>query len=873
MVKLRTLISAGVAVLFCAGIQPAAAQNRPNITPEMIRQAQAAGFDVEGYIENAQRNSGGENRNVSGLLSPGENATAPKRTESATDRQRQYTDPESEAYESLNNIESAATAPGAKNAAEQPGVPAYRYGSYPAGMGTSGTTGTRPGARSDSNIPDMVFEPDGTMRPLTPAEREAYRTAEKHIKDSVLRNTVFGREMFADKNLTFAPSYNLPTPQNYVLSAGDELFLDIWGQAETNYKLQVSPDGTVRIPDAGVVQVGGMTIAQATGVIRSRMRQVISGLGSGTADLSLSLGNISSIRVNIIGEAYSPGGYTLPSVATLFNALYLAGGVNDIGSLRTVKLVRDGKQVATLDVYEYLVEGKQEVNVGLRDNDLVIIEPYANLVKVTGNVKRPRIYELKKGETADQLLAYCGGFMGEAYKDNLTVARKSGRQRTMHTVPSSDYAAFEMADGDSVAVGHIINLYGNRVTIEGAVWRPGDYELCDSIPTLRQLIARAEGVRGDALPTRAQINRLREDFTWEIIAVDLSALMSGSIADIPLKPEDLVRIPSIGSLREGYTVAVKGEVNTPGTLMWRENMTIEDAIVMAGGLRESASYARIEIARRIKNPTSTEVSDRLADILEFTIEGDMRLSAETAAQPLMPFDEIYIRRSPGYSPQQTVIVNGEVLFGGEYAMTKADYRLSDLVEKSGGFTPEAYARGAYLRRRYTEDKLVKHNTTLDLAERSQTLMGKNIVTTKPKTTDDYYFVGIDLEAALDRPGSSQDVILSQGDILVVPRLDNTVSISGAVLYPNTVTYVDGLSLKKYVSNAGGYAERAAKKKIYIVYANGTTASKASVGSLSIEPGCEIVVPQKPQARRMSAADLMNLSTTALTMATLISTFL
>lgn len=704
---------------------------------------------------------------------------------------------------------------------------------------------------------------------LTPTEANRLKEEEKRIQDSILRNSVFGREIFSARNLTFAPTYNLPTPANYVLAAGDRLFIDLWGDAEANYDLQVSPDGCITVPNAGVINVGGMTIADAENRIRNTLANTISGLSDGTVNLKISLGDIRSIKVNIIGEASMPGTYTLPSLATLFNALYEAGGVSDIGSLRSIKLIRDGKQIADLDVYDYLLGGDQSVNVGLQDNDMILVQPYESLVKVTGKVKRPRIYELKKGETAEDLLQYAGGFMGEAYKDNLTVNRKSGRMMTVHNIPAEEFAAFAMTDGDSIAVGEVIRQYANRVTIEGAVWRPGDYELNDSLTTLKALIQKAEGVRGDALMSRTQIIRVNADYTFSVESVDLQGLLNGTVPDVTLKREDLVRIPSVNSLKEGFTVTVKGEVNTPQTLLYRENMTIEDAILMANGLKESASLARIEVARRVKNPNSTEPSDRIAELYQFNINADLGISQETASFTLQPFDEVYIRRSPGYSEQNSVYADGEFLFDGEYVLSTNNDRLSDLVTKAGGLSPEAYVRGAYLKRQLTEDQINRKETLANLSEQMKNSSDDSIAM-KTLQVGDYYAIAIDLETALNDPNSTENLVLEDGDILVVPKFNNTVTISGAVLYPCTVTYVEGLKLKDYIYRGGGYAERA-KKRPFVIYANGLPNAKRGGRWPKIEPGCEIVVPSKPpKGSGMGATEIMSIANSTLSMAAMIT---
>lgn len=870
-------LSVSTAAMMLGSVFTASAQNR-EVTPEMIRQAQAAGYNPD--LRQGLEGLGDLEKLKGAASSTGKNNTKSGSKTTSTDRTRKDSDLKNLEYDRRNNgVDTNSD----KYRRQQETQNDYR----------KRTVRDKDGNLVDAETGEIFENADGTVTALgqqnripgsgttitdprldalgklTPAEAERLKREEKRIQDSILRNSVFGREIFSARNLTFAPTYNLPTPANYVLAAGDRLFIDLWGDAEANYDLKVSPDGFITVPDAGVINVGGVTVEAAEKRIRNKLASTVSGLNNGTVNLKLSLGDIRSIKVNIIGEASMPGTYTLPSLATLFNALYEAGGVSDIGSLRSIKLIRGGKQVAELDVYDYLIGGKQEVNVGLQDNDMIIVQPYENLVKVTGKVKRPRIYELKRGETADDLLLYTGGFMGEAYKDNITVNRKSGRMMSVHSVPTEEFTEFAMADGDSVAVGEVIRQYANRVTVEGAVWRPGDYELNDSLTTLKALIKKAEGIRGDALMSRTQIVRLNDDYTFSVESIDLQGLLNGTVADVVLKPEDLIRIPSVNSLKEGYTIDVKGEVNTPQTLLYRDNMTIEDAILMANGLKESASLARIEVARRVKNANSTEPSDRIAELFQFNIPADLGLSPETASFTLQPFDEVYIRRSPGYSEQNSVFAEGEFLFDGEYVLSTNNDRLSDLVAKAGGLTPEAYIKGAYLKRQLSEERLTRQETLFDLSERGKAATGDTIMMKRMKVGD-YYPIAIDLTAALKDPSGLENLVLEDGDKLVVPKFNNTVTISGAVLYPCTVTFVKGQRIKDYIARGGGYAARA-KKRPFVIYANGLPDAKRGGRWPKIEPGCEIVVPSKPpKGTGMSAAEIMSLATSTVSMGAMIT---
>ena len=491
-------------------------------------------------------------------------------------------------------------------------------------MGQSGAEQTTRTA-SDAVVTDRtVAIPDGKVIPPLDAQREANRSA------GDLSGTVFGREIFSNKNLSFEPDLNVPTPKGYVLSAGDELLINVWGDSELNLKLKVSPEGTILIPNLGPVSVSGLTIETAENRIRQELGRIMSTL-SGDTDgantfVSVSLSQIRSIKVNIVGEVVAPGTYTLPSFATLFNALYAAGGVNEIGSLRGIKVYRNSKEVASLDVYDYLLNGKYNTNIRLEENDMVIVSPYDQLAVVQGKVKRNRIFELKKGETLSQLLNMAGGFTGDAYKKDVRVKRKAGSRYQIATVTEDKYPTFAMMDGDSLLVDSVIPFYENRLTVTGAVWRPGEYELNGMVHTVRQLVDQAAGLKGDEFTGRAQITRLNPDFTTTVVAIDIRGILSGTSPDIELKPEDQLNIPSLFDLREPYTIKVSGAVNYIDTVLpYRNNLTVEDAIMMAGGLKESAATVNVKVARRIKDTKTYENTNRTAEVFNFALNDNLGL--------------------------------------------------------------------------------------------------------------------------------------------------------------------------------------------------------------------------------------------------------
>lgn len=677
---------------------------------------------------------------------------------------------------------------------------------------------------------------------------------------------VFGQEMFQNKNLTFAPNYNMATPPSYVLGAGDEVVVEVWGPSEFNVKERISPDGTINIQGIGLISLNGLTMAEAQDRIASKVSGVMGG-----ANVKVSLGQIRSIKVNIAGEVMVPGTYTLPSLATVFNAIYSAGGVNRIGSLRAIKVYRDSKEIATLDVYDYLINGKYDTNIRLEDNDMIIVQPYDSYVTVTGKVKRPRIYEMKKDETLGALFKYAGGFTGDAYNENVNVKRKTGRQYSIVTVDKSEFPSFILADGDDVTVDAIIDEFANRVSINGAVWRPGDYELSEETATLSKLIQRAEGLKGNEFSYRGQITRKKKDYTYEVIPFNVREVATG-VNDIDLEREDVIYIPSIFDLREAYTITIGGEVNHPDTLEYRDGMTVEDAILLAGGLKESASYAMVEVSRRIKDPMSTSYTDKRADIYTFTINDDLQVSPEAERFVLHPFDEIYIRRSPGYSAQEKVSVSGEVLFDGSYVLATAGERLSDIIKKAGGFTPEAYIKGVSVKRRMTDDERTQVESLMKMARESRSTSGRDSAAFVNIEIPDYYPVGVDIEAALDHPGGSEDIVLRDGDQIFIPKYNGTVKISGAVNYPNSVVFTK-TKLKDYISQAGGY-KQVARRRPFVIYMNGQVASTRSGFFCKrypkIEPGCQIIVPQKIIKEGRGMAGVMSMVTSTASLAAVVA---
>ena len=745
-------------------------------------------------------------------------------------------------------------------------------------MGQSGAGQTTSRA-SDAVISDRVIATTPGKDSISPEEQR-----KRNLPENDLKETVFGREIFSNKNLSFEPDLNIPTPKNYILSAGDELLINVWGDSELNLKLKVSPEGTILIPNLGPVSVSGLTIETAENRIRQELGRIMSTL-SGNTDgantfVSVSLSQIRSIKVNIVGEVVAPGTYTLPSFATLFNALYAAGGVNEIGSLRGIKVYRNSKEVAKLDVYDYLLNGKYNTNIRLEENDMVIVSPYDQLAVVRGKVKRNRIFEMKKGETLQQLLNMAGGFTGDAYKKDVRIKRKADSRYQIATVTEDKYPTFAMMDGDSLLVDSVIPFYENRLTVTGAVWRPGEYELNGAVHTVKGLINQAAGLKGDEFTGRAQITRLNPDFTTTVIAVDIRGILNGTSPDIELKPEDILNIPSLFDLREPYTIKVSGAVNYVDTVLpYRNNLTVEDAIMMAGGLKESAATVNVEVARRIKDTKTYENSNRTAEVFNFELNDNLGLISvdgknSNSVFTLEPFDEVYVRFSPGYQEQQVVKVDGEITFSGDYVLAEKNSRLSNIIAKAGGITPDAYVKGASLKRQLTEDEMRRLETLLQLSSNKQSRDSVALSLENIKN----YSVGIDLEKALANPGSAHDVVLRDGDELYIPQLQSTVKINGAVTYPNSVTYTEGMSVGNCLSQAGGYNDIARKYPI-VIYMNGKVATTKKCFIFfkrypKVEPGCEIVVPTKTQRdRKTSLAEVLSIASSTTSMAAMVTSII
>jgi len=667
------------------------------------------------------------------------------------------------------------------------------------------------------------------------------------------KREVFGRDIFNNESLTFEPAMNIATPASYVLGPGDVVYIDIYGASQKTVESTVSPEGSVTIEGFGPVQLGGMTVSQAQAQLRAQL-----GARYSSSQVKLSVGQMRTITVNVMGEVRVPGTYTLSSLATVFNALYMAGGTSDIGTLRNIKVYRNNRLISTCDIYGYILDGDMRGNVRLQDNDVISVGTYDCLVNVSGKVKRPMYYEMKRDESLGTLLDYAGGFTGDAYKKSVRVTRKSGSMLSVYNVDEFDMRTFMLMDEDSVSIDSIIDRYDNMAEVKGAVFRPGKYQVGGKINSVRTLVQAADGLTEEAFTARAVMHRMLKDRTLEAITVDLQGIMDGTVADIPLKENDMLFVPTKSELMETQTLTIHGEVNFPGVYRYAANQTLEDFILQAGGLTNRASTVKVDVARRITNPAALTTDSIIAQTFSFALKDGFVVSGENNFT-LRPFDEVYVRKSPMSTVQQNVSIQGEVMFAGNYTLTTKAQRLSDLVRQAGGVNDRAFIAGARLERRFTAEERLRAEAALqraredmeanmqELAAKSgnanmATVLQNNKEQLSKYTVGDTYPVGIELDKAMANPGSADDLVLREGDRLIVPTYNGTVKVNGEVMYPNTVSYAEGKRVGYYISEAGGYSTKAKKNAAYIIYMNGRVAKAG--GKNKPAPGCEIVVPQQ-----------------------------
>ena len=694
------------------------------------------------------------------------------------------------------------------------------------------------------------------------------------------RKKVWGRDIFNNKSLSFEPNMNMALPRNYRIGPGDAVFIDVYGASQKSYQTTVAPDGIITLDGFGPIQVSGLTVAQANSRIREKLGRRYS-----SSSIRLSVGQTHTIMVNVVGEVKTPGTYTLSAFATVFNALYMAGGIGELGTLRNIKVYRGGTLISTVDVYDFLRRGHLTGNVRLADNDVIVVGPYEMLAQVSGKVKRPMFYEMKRGESLGTLISYAGGFAGDAYTRSVRVRRKTGRQYSIFNVNEFDMRSFRVSDEDSVSVDSVIPRYENMVEVKGAVFRPGMYEVGGRINSVRGLIEAADGLTEAAFSPHAVLHRKKADRTLEVISVDVDGILTGRVADIPLQNEDVLFIPTKTEVQEQQTITIHGEVLYPGVYKYADNESLEDFILQAGGLKQTASTVRVDVSRRISNPQALAPDSVIARTYSFSLRDGFVIDGAPGFV-LEPFDEVYVRKSPGTTVQQNVSIEGEVVFAGNYTLTSRRMRLSDIFKAAGGGTELAYIKGARLERRPTPSERLRmeaaykmqqeqqRKNMIDLAVKTKNATIVQAVQENDKKTQekfqvpDSYPVGIELDKAIANPGGDEDVLLREGDRIIVPQYNGTVKINGAVMYPNTVGYVEGKSVAYYIDQAGGFASDAKKSNTYILYMNGML---AKVGhNAKVRPGCEIIVPTKIQSR-MSLAETLSVGSSAASIAAVIAT--
>jgi len=688
---------------------------------------------------------------------------------------------------------------------------------------------------------------------------------------------IFGHNLFSNQQLSFQPNINIATPANYRLGAGDGIIIDVWGASQETFEGTISPDGTVTIQGIGPVRLAGMTVAQANGVLKSRLGQFYSG-----SEISMSLGETRSIMVQVMGEVRMPGTYTLNSLSTAFNALYSAGGISDIGTLRDIKVFRSGREISSIDVYDYILNGNASGDVRLQDNDIVVVGSYDCLVRIKGKVKRPMYYEMKTGESVATILSYAGGFTGDAYKKNVRLIRKSGAEYSIHTIGEFDMNGFNLADGDSIYVDSIVARFSNMVEVRGAVFHPGMYQMGGNISGVRDLIKAAEGLTDDAFVNRAVMHRQREDMTLEVVPIDLQGLLDGTVPDIPLRKNDVVYVHSRKETVTDQIIRISGEVLYPGIYQYADNTTLEDIVLQAGGLTDAASFSKVDVFRRSYDTKSLEEVDETSQMFSFALKDGFVVDG-VQGFVLKPYDVVVVRKSPTYTPMASVTASGCVNFEGSYVMTNKDYKLTDLVKAAGGLSNIAFAKGAYLERQMTEEERQQQETSLRaeqvaLYEEAMREGSKEIDVEQGETLLNMKLsqsgkiaVPLNLEKALQEPGGDEDITLRSGDRLVVPQYSGSVKVIGDVMFPVTMSYKKGETLNYYIERAGGYGDNARKKRVYAIYMNGSAKLIGRHSKDDIQPGCQIVVPSKKNKNRMSTAEILSIGSSSASIAAVVAT--
>ena len=681
------------------------------------------------------------------------------------------------------------------------------------------------------------------------------RMDETRVPDSL---KVFGHDIFNNKLLSFEPNMNIATPQNYVLGPGDQVIVDVYGASQKSQQLEVSPDGVIVVEGYGPIQVSGLTVAAAQRKLRTTL-----GSRYKSSSMNVSVGQTRTIMVNVMGEVKAPGTYTLSAFSTVFHALYMAGGINDLGTLRSIKVYRQGRLISTVDVYQYILNGRLAGNVRLQENDMIIVGPYEALVNIRGHIKRPMIYEMRPTESVAQVIKYAGGFSSDAFKKSVRLVRKSGERYSVHTIEEFDMSGFKVTDGDAISVDPMVDRYENMVEVKGAVFRPGQYELGKQISSVRALVEAAGGLTEEAFTGRAVLYRMKQDRTLETQSLDLGGILAGAVPDVPLRNEDMLIIATLTERNAERIVTITGEVLTPGTYPYSERETVEDLILRAGGLTDAASFAKVDVSRRIHDPKAVQTGQEISKNFSFSLKDGLVVDGQQGFM-LEPYDVVQVRRSPGFMVPRTVHIEGEVTFEGDFNLSKKNERISDIIKAAGGVTPDAYVKGARMERHMNAEERARMEAVIKAARQNST--SKDSVQLDKLELTEYYAVGIDLEKALANPGGDYDIVVRDSDRIFVPEYSGTVKISGNVLFPNTVSYQAGKDWKYYINQAGGFGYRSRKSHSYIVYQNGTV---TRVGKGKVEPGCEIVVPQKGKRDMSSIMQWVSMGTSLTSLAAMV----
>ena len=705
-------------------------------------------------------------------------------------------------------------------------------------------------AASREHVPNAESAED--VDPLM--TQDVQKTANSGVSLPQASDDVYGRSVFRNKNLSFAPSKNMPTPKNYILGPGDEVIVDIFGANQSTIRSVISPEGYINVDVLGPIFLSGKSIESANVFLKGKLAQIYEGLSGGEepTEIQLSLGQVRSIQITIVGEVPNPGTYMVTSLSTVFHAMFQAGGVKEPGTVRAIKLVRSNKTIATIDIYDFLINGSRKNDIRLEEGDVILVEPYQSVVKVQGYVKRPMNYEMKEGETMADLLKYAGGFSKTAFSDNVSVVRQQGHDFVVTTVEASQYSSFVLKNGDEIEVRKMDARFENRISISGAVVLPGVFELKPEVNSVRKLVNKAGGLLPEAFTKRALIHRQHEDRSLETCAVDLEGIMNGTKPDVSLQNNDELFVHSVFELNDQGTFTINGDVAIPGTFPFAANTTVQDLILQAGGLLRSASAARVDVVRLIVDNESLVAQKDISTYYTFSLNNGFAVDGADKFV-LEPYDVVTVRRSPSYVSNRVVKVTGEINFPGYYNMSRREERVSDIIAKAGNITDFAYIKGAQLLRKKTDAEKKQTEMMADAVEASNdSIFDKNMV-------EQRYLVSFDMADALKNPGGENDLVLIDGDELIVPVLNNTVKIDGAVQMPTTVSFKKGMKKSDLVNAAGGYAKRAYKRRAYIVYMNGRVSKLRRF--TTVEPGSQVFIPKKDK-KENQLQQIMSVSTTA-----------